>query len=141
MSTTAARMKANRPSSGLLIRIVYALCVGGGTFNHVRSVLDQGWLPEHVPLPSAIYWSSLTFLDPLAALLLFVRPRIGIALTVAIIGTNVPHNLSYTAAYAPPGAFVSTVTSSFMMMSQMVFLVFVALTAPMAWRDARKHAP
>jgi hypothetical protein len=134
-------MKANRPSSGLLIRIVYALCLGGATFNHVRSVLDHGWLPEYLPVASALYWSSLTFLDPLAALLLFVRPRFGIALTVAIIGTNIPHNLSYTAAYAPPGAFVSIVTSSFMMMSQIVFLIFVAATAPTAWRDARQHAP
>jgi hypothetical protein len=121
-------------SPGLLIRIVYALCLAGATYNHVRAVMEGGWIPAHLPLASAIYWSSLTFLDPLAAVLLFVRPRAGIALTAAIIGTNVPHNLGYLWVHGEAGSFLKDVASNFMVMSQCLFLLFVAVTAPIAWR-------
>ena len=121
---------------GRLIRTVYALCLLGATFNHIRAIADHGWLPEHLPLGSAIYSTSLTFIDPLVAALLFLRPRLGIASTAVVIGTNVPHNLLLTAAYVAPGEFLNVVLSSFMLVGQIVFLVFVVLTAPTAWRDA-----
>ena len=101
----------------------------------MRAVANWGWFPEHLPAASAIYWSSLTFLDPLAAVLLFVRPRIGIALTAAIIVSNVAHNLWFTAAHPLHGSLLEDVTSSFFMMSQIAFLLFVGATASMAWRD------
>jgi hypothetical protein len=119
---------------GYSIRIVYALCLAGATINHVRSVLPRGWFPEHSPATTALYWSSLTFLDPLAAVLLFVRPRMGVALTIMIIVSDVAHNLWFIAAHPLGGSFVEEVTSSFFMMSQIAFLVFVAFTAPMVWK-------
>lgn len=67
------------------IRVVYALCLAGATINHVRAVLTYGWLRHDVGMATAVYWSSLTLLDPFAALLLFIHPRVGVALTVAII--------------------------------------------------------
>jgi Kef-type K+ transport system membrane component KefB len=125
------------------IRVVYALCLGAATFNHVRALLTDGWWREGVSLGTAIYWTSLTVLDPLAALLLFVRPRAGIALTLAIIISDVAHNLWFVAAHPLSGSFIQAVTSSFFMMSQIVFLVFVAATSPMAWRgsDERMSGP
>jgi hypothetical protein len=77
----------------VLIRILYALCLVGATVNHVQAVHARGWLPNDAPLLTAVYWSSLTFLDPLAAVLLFIRPRIGIRATVAVIVSDVLHNL------------------------------------------------
>ena len=117
-----------------LIRIVYALCLGVGTINHVRAVLAHGWLPEQLPLPTAVYWSSLTFLDPFAAVMLFVRPRIGIALTVAIIVSDVAHNVWFMAARSVSGSFYQDLTDSGAVMSQIAFLLFVTATAPIAWR-------
>lgn len=126
---------------GSWIRIAYALCLIGATINHVRAVLAQGWLPEHLPAATALYWNSLTFLDPLAAVLLLLRPRAGIALTVAIIVSDVAHNLWFVAAHPLRGSLVEDVTSSAFMMSQIAFLLFVAATAPVAWKDARQPAP
>lgn len=123
---------------GLLIRIVYALCLGGATINHVRAVVTRGWFPEQLPLGTALYWGGLTFLDPLAIVLLFLRPRMGIALTAAIIASDVAHNLWFIGGHSLHGSFLEDVTSSGFMMSQIAFLLFVAATAPIAWRDARQ---
>ena len=123
---------------GLLIRIVYSLCLAGATFNHVRAVLTHGWFPPQLPQATALYWSSLTFVDPLAALLLFVRPRMGIALTALIIVSDVAHNLWFITNHPLGRSFVQGVASSAFMMSQIAFLLFVAATAPVAWREARR---
>jgi hypothetical protein len=120
---------------GFWIRIVYALCLAGATVNHVRAVLDRGWFPEHLPPATAVYWSSLTFIDPLALLLLFMRPRVGIALTIAIIVSNVAHNLWFVAAHRLRGSLFEDVISSPFLISQIAFLLFVALTASIAWRE------
>lgn len=122
--------------SGFLIRIVYSLCLAGAAVNHVRAVFARGWLPEHLERATALYWASLTFLDPLAVVLLFVRPRIGISLTGAIIVTDVAHNLFYLAAHPDRQSFVQDVASSGFMLSQIAFLLFVGATAPLAWREA-----
>jgi hypothetical protein len=103
-------------------------------------MIIHGSLPERVPQATALYWDSLTLLDPLAAVLLFLRPRIGIALTVAIIVSDVGHNLTFLAAHPLRGSFVKEVTSSPFMMSQIAFLLFVAATAPGAWRQTRQPA-
>lgn len=76
---------------------------------------------------------SLTVLDLVAALLLFLRPRVGIGLTVAIIISDVVHNLWFEATHPLSGSFFRAVTASLFMMSQIVFLLFVAITAPVAW--------
>jgi hypothetical protein len=80
----------------------------------------------------------LTFLDPLAAVLLFVRPRWGIALTVAIIVSDVAHNLWFMSAHPLSKSFVADVASSGFMLSQIAFLLFVAATAPLAWRGCTR---
>ena len=88
---------------GFWIRVVYAVCLVVATVNHIRLVHAWGWVPSHLPIATALYWSSLTFFDPLAAALLFVRPRAGIVLTIAIIASDVAHN-SWFAATNPMGA-------------------------------------
>lgn len=123
--------------TGLWIRTIYALCLAGATVNHVRALIARGWFPDALPTATALYWDSLTFLDPLAAVLLFVRPRAGIGLTGAIIVSDVAHNLWFTAAHPLHGSIVVDVTSSLFMMSQILFLLFVVATAPLAWRHAR----
>jgi|tagenome__1003787_1003787.scaffolds.fasta_scaffold20981844_2 hypothetical protein len=123
---------------GLWIRIVYALCLLGACTNHIRALVSHGWWREGIPLGTAVYWDSLTVLDPLAAVLLFVRPRAGVALTAAIIVSDVAHNLWFEATHPMGRSLIGNVTSSFAMRSQIGFLLFVAITAPIAWRRPEK---
>ena len=127
-------MRVLRP--GFLVRVIYALCLAGAAVNHVRAVVDHGWLPASAPFGTAVYWSSLTFFDPLAAILLLVRPRMGIAATVAIIVTDVIHNLWFAATYSGGHPLLDTIMTNPFLLSQIGFLLFVALTARMAWSDA-----
>ncbi len=130
---TRARLPRNQTDSvtrlPLAIRLLFAVCLLGATYNHVRADLDCGLLCSYgfnAPLPSRLYWASLTVLDPLAAALLFVRPRAGLVLTVAIIASDVAHNTYYVVS---AGQWANP-----FYLSQVGFLVLVAATAPCAWR-------
>jgi hypothetical protein len=125
---------------GLWIRVIYSVCLVVATVNHIQAVHAWGWVPSHLPIASALYWSSLTFFDPLAAALLFVRPRAGILLTIAIIVSDVAHNLWFTAKHPMGASFLRDVTSSFALMSQIAFLLFVAATASIAWRESQSSS-
>ena len=119
---------------GFTIRVIYALCLIGATINHIRTVAAHGWLPVYLPKVTAAYWASLTFLDPLVAALLFIRPRAGIAATLAIILSNVMHNLWFAATYSHSTSMPRAVATNPFLLSQVGFLLFVALTTPVAWR-------
>ena len=74
---------------------------------------------------SRIFWGALTFFDPLAALLLFIKPRAGIILTAAIILADVAHNTYYVALnhqWLEP-----------FYLSQVAFLIAVFLLSPIVW--------
>ena len=71
-------------------------------------------------------------LDPLAALLLFIRPRIGVAATIAIITSDVVHNLWFVAGHRANRALPHDP----FLLSQIAFLVLVGLTARLASPDA-----
>ncbi len=72
--------------------------------NHARIVAAHGLLWDYggVPVASAIFWTSLTLLDPLAVLLLIAKPNVGVLATGAIIVADVVHNLWITARNAGP---------------------------------------
>ncbi len=108
-----------------MLRVIYAMCLLGATCSHVAMLWQHGVLWDYggAHLFTRIYWTSLTFLDPLAALLLFVRPHVGIVLTFAIIMSDVLHN-----------ALVGGLSLNAMFVSQVVFLLFVASTVYIAWR-------
>ena len=53
-------------------------------------------------------------------------------MTVAIILTDVAHNLWFVAAHPLRGSFVEDVTSEPFLLSQVAFLLFVSATARMA---------
>jgi hypothetical protein len=81
----------NASRSARPIRIVYTLALAGATFNHARAVLAHGLAWDYGGLPAYVthFWTALTFLDPLALLLLWLAPRAGLALTAAIIVCDV----------------------------------------------------
>jgi membrane protein HdeD len=77
-----------------LVAIVFAICLIGACAVHMADLLRHGWLPyRFAPLPLNVYWTSLTFFDALAAVLLLCSMRIGLFLTLAIISSDVALNL------------------------------------------------
>lgn len=70
------------------------------------------------------------------AALLFARPKLGIVGAIALIVTNVVHNLAVTARFAPEGELLPRAASNPPIASQVIFMMFVAATAHLAWRGA-----
>lgn len=80
----------------IVLRAIYATCFAWATIAHLYyefryGVLLNGLLLD-MPLASRAYFASLTLLDPLASVLLFVRPRAGLILCVMIMVTDVLNN-------------------------------------------------
>jgi hypothetical protein len=121
-----------RMSAPFLLRLIYALSLLGGAWTHVRILAAHGLLWDYggVPVFTRVFWTSLTFLDPLAAVLLFLRPRIGLVMTVGIIVMDVAHNAWFLTHVGPPlRGYVN-----WMFISQVSFLLFVLITIRIAWR-------
>ncbi len=125
-------MKAEHRRLGL--RTIYALCLLGATYNHAAMLARHGILWDYggMPKASAIFWTTLTVIDPAAAVLLFTRPNAGVIVTAIIIIADVIHNLWITARYFPP--MLHGVAQSPAMIEQIIFMIFVLATAKFAWR-------
>lgn len=127
----------------LIVRSIWAACLLIAGANHARILLQHGlfWDYGGVAWGSAAYWSSLTILDPIAAALLFARPKVGISSAIVLIVTNVIHNLAVTAQFAPEGEFLTRAASSPFIISQVGFMVFVGATACIAWKgvESSRH--
>ena len=121
-----------------IVRAIWAVCLMIGGLNHARILLQNGlfWDYGGAALSSAIYWSSLTIIDPTVAALLFVRPKLGICCTIVLIVTNVAHNLYVTALWAPTGEFIAHAANLFVL-SQIAFMAFVLASTRMAWDGLR----
>lgn len=120
------------------IRLVYAVCLAGATYNHATIVAIHGIGWDYGGLPAFVcaYWTSLTLIDALAAVLLLTAPRPGLALTAAIIVSDVAINAWVGLAYGfDVPAFLA----------QVLFLLFVMATVRIAWRlepaAGRRHQP
>lgn len=126
------------------VRILFAGCLFIATANHIRTDVSHGLLWDYgygpdTYLASRIFWGALTFFDPFAALLLFIKPRAGIVLTVAIILVDVIHNTFYVA--------LKQQWLELFYLSQVAFLIVVFLLSPIAWNGPirvsvrRRHLP
>jgi hypothetical protein len=113
----------------LLIQMVGMLM---GTSTHVMWAIRNGFLSEqyNAPLLSQIFWDSLTYLDPLAALLLFLKPKAGVYLTLVIILVDIVHNNIFymDELYLNAPALSEWIVRYWMILGQIVFGVFVVLT-------------
>lgn len=112
----------------VIVRLIYALCLLGAGYNHALYILEYGLFFDYggTTLLTSVFWTSLTFLDPLAAVFLFAKARIGVVLTAAIIATDVLHNTWALFYYA--------VAPGYDYLAQVLFLFFVAFTAKIAWQ-------
>lgn len=125
-------MKTVRNPS-FLIRLIYAICLVGASYNHARIVVAHGieWNYGGLPLFVCVFWTALTFIDPLAVILLMTKPLFGLALTAAIIVCDVVINFWVGITY---GFDIAS------FLAQALFLIFVMSTVGIAWR-AESGAP
>lgn len=118
-----------------VLRGIWAVCLLGGMSTHVETRWAHGifWDYGGVPLVTRVYWTSLTFLDPLAAILLLVRPRAGAVATLSIMLTDVAHNLWF--------GWIRHLRLTWPVAAQCAFLVFVLVTVPAVWRRVSADSP
>lgn len=79
-----------------LERTVVAVLAAGfaiGTTTHTFQLVTGGWMVfDTAPTWMNVYWTSLTFLDALTVMLLFISPRAGLALGLSIMVSNLTIN-------------------------------------------------
>ncbi|GAA4017329.1 hypothetical protein GCM10022408_33600 [Hymenobacter fastidiosus] len=116
-----------------IILLVYTICLLVGTYTHARGLVHKGFLAYPVPLAIGLYWDALTVLDPLAAVLLWWRPKAGLWLTLAIMVSDISVNTAvYLAGYfGPPVPHMVPLT----LFDQALFGLFVLVTAPLVYKD------
>jgi hypothetical protein len=113
----------------LAIRIVYMFCLTVATYNHALIVIHHGWEWNYggMPIGTAVFWTSLTLLDPLVAILLIWKPRPAVIMLVILIVSDVAHNTWVILKYSGEGWMVA---------DQWIFLAFVLTTIVFVWRAA-----
>ena len=127
------------PRSVTTIFVVYILCFLVGTYTHAAGLVQRGFLASPVPLAIGVFWDALTLLDPLAAMLLWWRPRAGIRLALAIMASDVCVNTAtYLAGYFGPPVHNMLPLS---LLDQALFGLFVFITAPLAYHRLQATAP
>ena len=120
--------------SGLGIRSIYAACLLVATCTHALPLIQHGlyWDYGGEGRLTTIFWTSLAFADPLAAVMLFALPRVGLALTTAIIVLDVLQNgVAFRSVILHPSWLHLWTYSAFGL--QIAFLVFVLATVRTAW--------
>ena len=118
--------KVRNPS--FLIRLIYAICLAGASYNHARIVAVHGldWNYGGLPVFVGVFWTALTFIDALAVILLMTKPIVGLALAVAIIVFDVVINSWVGMTY---GFHIAS------FLAQALFLLLVISTVGIAWRS------
>lgn len=127
------RMKQLHP-----VRFIFAVYLFGfayGTRNHILDILADGWLGyDYVPLPINLYWTLLTFFDPLAILLLFSFPLAGILVSLFIMASDIAINTGVTVYFY----YQTGMLSLDRLPLQVAFGMFLFLTSPMAWKTVKR---
>ena len=114
-----------------IFRLLWVFALAGATLNHLRQLLQGGWLPYHyAPLWTNIFWTSLTFLDPLALWLLLRRQAVGVWLTVLIMLADVAVNLDFGLRHD------GSLENSLGLLAQVIFLRFVVGSTPLLLRKS-----
>jgi hypothetical protein len=78
----------------LLILIIAGLLIGTAT--HVENIARAGLFPRpELPLFCNLFWTALVVVDPLVALALLWRPRIGLVLVLVLMSLDLTINLTF----------------------------------------------
>ena len=128
----------NYPPDVKVILSVYSIAFLIGTSTHVGDILRGGFLGQDAPLFYRIFWDSLTLFDPIAALLVWLRPKVGIGLAVLIMFTDIIIN-AYGYATGVFGEPIAGMIPMFLFL-QSLFGTYVFITAPVVLEKLRRHS-
>ena len=118
-------------------------CVGmlTGTVTHLLWIINNGFLSEkyNAPVLSTFFWDSLTFLDPIAAILLILKPKTGIWVVAVIVVVDVLHNgnICFRALLSEPQSFTSWIKNNWMLWTQVFFGLFVIISFKNNWEELK----
>ena len=114
------------------ILIMQSIAMLSGMTTHLIWIINNGFLSENYNAPffTRFFWDSLTFIDPIAAILLIIKPKTGIWLTFVIIIIDVFHNFILCFRSITPNSnyFSYWIIGNWMLMCQIFFLLFVSVT-------------
>lgn len=116
-----------------IILAIQFICMLIGTSTHIQWIWENGIFSVHqnAPFFSTIFWDSLTFFDLIAAILLIIRPKAGILLTLIIITIDVIHNniiVLLANQHINELGLVMWATKYWMLIGQLLFMTFVFAT-------------
>jgi len=107
-----------------------------GTYTHLSWIIKNGFLAEqyNATLFTKMFWDSLLFLDFLAAILLILKPKKGIFLTLTIIVIDVIHNniFYFEELYLNDIKLIEWLFNYWMILGQILFAFFVIITFKLA---------
>jgi len=130
--------KLNKKTRIFLILQSTAMLIG--TMTHLTWIIKNGFLSVNynAPLFAKFFWDGLTFVDPIAAILLVIKPKIGIWMTLIIITVDVFHNFILCFRNVPDSNYFSYwITGNWMLMCQIFFLSFVLVTFKSSIKEIR----
>jgi len=102
----------------------------GGASTHILWILQNGIYTQkdNIPYLSTLFWDTLTFLDALAVILLIIKPKAGIFLTLVIMIADVFHNFIYLLATRKQFMYEGIwdlIIKNWMFAGQLLFLIIV----------------
>jgi len=109
-------------------------CIGMliGTTTHLLWITNHGFFSAeyNAGVLSMLFWDTLTILDPIAAVLLILRPKAGIWMTGIIIVADVLHNgsICFNVLLSSDVTVISWATNNWMFWMQLFFGLFVIAT-------------
>ena len=108
------------------------ICLAVGTSSHAVALFHHGWDWNYdgMPMGTRVFWTSLTLLDPLVAVLLFLKTKPAAIILVILMVSDVVHNTWVIHRYGGEGRMV---------LNQWIFLTFVLLTVVLVRRGAPKR--
>lgn len=123
---------------GHAVVLAYVIAFAVATICHLFDIARGGWLPYAKYAPGLnVFWTSLTFLDPLAIVLLLKRRRAGLCLALLIITADVAVNLTVgLREFFQSGRFTFWGLST-----QVPVGVFMWWTAPKLWAAESTYPP
>jgi|WetSurMetagenome_2_1015567.scaffolds.fasta_scaffold00017_67 hypothetical protein len=123
-----------------LVLLAYVCAYGGATYNHIADCMRYGFgypeLHRNVSGFVKIYWTALTFADPLAVVVLALRARLGVALYALIIVSDVAINA--VVAIRAGGGLAAL--ADFGLACQFIFMVFLLVTYRFIFRKTKPAA-
>ena len=111
---------------------IQALGMLMASFTHLFWISQNGFMSDkyNAPVFSKFFWDSLTFIDPLASLLLIIKPKTGLYLTLIILIIDIIHNNIFYMKdlYFSEIRLNEWINNYWMILGQIIFGAFVILT-------------